>query len=344
MSPPCRHGPKARCEVAKGGIDLGRQGMTENFPVLCLSRAPVPGCTSFQALDDLVVKIADLQGSGHRLSRMTYLTSHIARTASSEKPVAIASRGVTMTRPRSSTTGAFCISLRTYACTYARTCAYTCVLAYLRECVHAQSMKICTIAAQKGGAGKTAISRNLAAVAAADGRRVLLVDLDPQGTTRRWLERRKADEPSMLESDPDPEQLPGILKQVGQGDHFDLVLVDTPPTVPAWMPDVMAASDLILIPARASTDDLDAIGATIGAAREARAEIAFVLTMVNPRASITDAVARALAQHGRVAPVNINSRVVYSEIGGSGDSVVEARDPKALEEMRQLWTYVKEIL
>jgi len=205
-------------------------------------------------------------------------------------------------------------------------------------------MKTCILAAQKGGAGKTAISRNLAAVAAADGCRVLLVDLDPQGTTRRWLGRRKADEPSMLETDPHPEQISTILRQMGQGDHFDLVVIDTPPTVPVWMPDVMAAADLVLIPARASTDDLDAIGATIGAAREASAEIAFVLTMVNPRASITDAVARALAQHGRVAPVNINSRVVYSEIGGSGESVVEARDPKALDEMRQLWAYVKEIL
>lgn len=230
-----------------------------------------------------------------------------------------------------------------HASAYTRLCvwAYLTTLVRTRILIH---MRTCVIAAQKGGAGKTALSRNLAAVAAADGQRVLLVDLDPQGTTRRWLERRKADEPTMLASDPDPKQLPAILERLGQGDHFDLVVVDTPPTVPAWMPSVMGAADLVLIPARASTDDLDAIGATIGAAREAGAEIAFVLTMVNPRASLTDAVARALAQHGRVASININNRVVYSEIGGTGESVVEARDPKALGEMRQLWAYVKEIL
>jgi len=106
----------------------------------------------------------------------------------------------------------------------------------------------------------------------------------------------------------------------------------------------MGSSDLVLIPARASTDDLDAIGATIGAASRAGASIAFVMTMINPRAALTDAVARALAQHGRVAPVNIHSRVVYAEIGGSGESVVEARDPKALEEMKRLWGYVQEVM
>jgi len=42
--------------------------------------------------------------------------------------------------------------------------------------------------------------------------------------------------------------------------------------------------------------------------------------------------------------VNIHSRVVYAEIGGSGESVVEARDPKALEEMKRLWGYVQEVM
>jgi len=40
---------------------------------------------------------------------------------------------------------------------------------------------------QKGGVGKSTITSNLAAIAAASGRRVLVVDLDAQGNTSRYL-------------------------------------------------------------------------------------------------------------------------------------------------------------
>lgn len=202
-------------------------------------------------------------------------------------------------------------------------------------------MKTIVVASQKGGVGKTSLSRNLAATAASEKLRVLMIDLDPQGTTKRWLERRKTDDLTMLEADPAPEDVPALLEQLAAGDHFDLVVIDTPPLVANWMPPLMRASDLVLVPSKASTDDLDALGPTIAAARTAGQGVVFAMTMVNPRASLTDAAARALAQHGRVAPTNICNRVVFAEMGGAGESVIEARDPKALEEIADLWSFVK---
>ncbi len=46
---------------------------------------------------------------------------------------------------------------------------------------------------QKGGVGKSTITCNLAALAAAAGRRVLVIDLDPQGNSTRYLLGATAD-------------------------------------------------------------------------------------------------------------------------------------------------------
>ena len=47
---------------------------------------------------------------------------------------------------------------------------------------------------QKGGVGKSTITSNLAAIAAASGRRVLVIDLDCQGNTSRYLMGEALDE------------------------------------------------------------------------------------------------------------------------------------------------------
>lgn len=202
-------------------------------------------------------------------------------------------------------------------------------------------MRTICIAAQKGGAGKTTLARNLAVAASQEGQRVLCLDLDPQQSLRQWWQGRETDAPTMLSEDPPPRDLAKTLAAVrGQ---FDLAVIDTPPAAPSWLAETLQEADLALIPVRPSPDDLRAVGATISALQSSRAPFAFVMSQT-PRARLTEETARVLAQHGRVAPTNIAQRVVYAETGATGQGVTETNDSKASAELLEVWAYVKGLL
>ena len=202
-------------------------------------------------------------------------------------------------------------------------------------------MRIVCIVAQKGGSGKTTLARNLAVAAAEDGQRVLILDLDPQQSLRAWWRGRESATPVMLANDPAPHALRATL-DAAKG-RFDLVVIDTPPAAPSWLTETLRNADLALIPVRPSPDDLRAVGATIAALRAAGIPFAFVMSQT-PRAKLTGEAARALAQHGRVAPVNIAQRVIYAETGATGQGVTETSDTRAAQELSAIWLYVKGLL
>ena len=91
-------------------------------------------------------------------------------------------------------------------------------------------MKTILIAAQKGGSGKTTLARNLSVDAVQDGRNVLCLDLDPQGSLRGWWESREAEAPFMLDRDPLPDILRASLAAAQK--RFDLCIIETPLPLP----------------------------------------------------------------------------------------------------------------
>ncbi len=145
----------------------------------------------------------------------------------------------------------------------------------------------------------------------------------------------------MLDRNPRPETLKATLD--AEQTRFDLALIDTPPAAAGWLAEVLDVVDLILIPVKPSPDDLRAVGATIAAVTAAHVPFAFAL-MQTPRTRVTAEAARVLAQHGRVAPVNIAQRVAYAETGATGQGVSETADEKATAEIAALWRYVKGLL
>ena len=89
--------------------------------------------------------------------------------------------------------------------------------------------------------------------------------------------------------------------------------------------------------------DLRSVGATLAAVNQAAMPFAFVLSQT-PRARITEEAVRVLAQHGRLAPVNIAHRVAYAETAATGQGVTETKDKKAGAEIVAVWEYVKGML
>lgn len=113
---------------------------------------------------------------------------------------------------------------------------------------------------QKGGTGKTTLAVGCAAALAGLGRRVLLLDLDPQASAAAWGERY-ADALGVqvrCDSGLDLARRLGI-DESGLGAGFDDVLIDCPPTIGEHTLDIITAGDLLLIPTRPAWPDIWAL-------------------------------------------------------------------------------------
>jgi chromosome partitioning protein len=141
----------------------------------------------------------------------------------------------------------------------------------------------------KGGVGKTSAAVNLAALAAADGLRTLLWDLDPQGAASflfrvrpkvrgggRKLVRGRSDITEVLRgtdvegldllpSDFSYRHMDLVLDESGKpiqrlrkvlaplGEHYDLAVLDCPPSISLVSESVFDAADTLLVPLIPST-------------------------------------------------------------------------------------------
>jgi cellulose biosynthesis protein BcsQ len=127
-------------------------------------------------------------------------------------------------------------------------------------------MVVITVASRKGGSGKSTLTANLAAFADKASRRCLLIDADPQGSLSLWHGLRKSGEPPLRTAVRGVENLVGAAKQAG----FEWVFIDTPPQMSGIVNDAVRTATLVVIPARPSVFDLDAVKETIAYARERR--------------------------------------------------------------------------
>ena len=112
----------------------------------------------------------------------------------------------------------------------------------------------------KGGSGKTTIATNLAARYAATGEHPALMDLDPQGSSTRWLKKRNEDL-AAVHGIAAFERSATVTRswQLRVPHECETVIVDTPAALdPQRLPEITRGADAILVPVMPSDIDIHA--------------------------------------------------------------------------------------
>ena len=198
----------------------------------------------------------------------------------------------------------------------------------------AKTLAICT---HKGGTGKTVTALSLATGIADDGQRCLLVDLDPQAhstigigldvyepSLKEFFERHPGlPLREVIQSAPENPNLDIVpsdlrLAWTAEGlsgrpkkeellrrslrdveDHYDWIVIDTPPSLGVLTQNALTASDLVLIPAPAEARATNAIADLLELVHVLKGpgfeSYRILLTRVDSRKSVTNqAVMKAL--------------------------------------------------
>ena len=211
-----------------------------------------------------------------------------------------------------------------------------------------QNMYVVAMLSQKGGTGKTTLAIHLAVAATLAGETALIIDLDPQGTARKWSRIRGDDPPLAVTAT--VTQLPRLLRSAAET-GVTFAIIDTPPRVDlvedgkdsqGEAHSAARVADLALIPCKPAVFDIQAIGSTIKLAKIASCPAHIIFNDVPARSSMIVKARRAVDIYETpCALCNVGHRVIFQHSAVDGRTALEF-DPnsKASSEVNVLYKYL----
>lgn len=212
-------------------------------------------------------------------------------------------------------------------------------------------MKVISIASQKGGVGKSTIACNLAVSAIKDGKKTLIIDADPQGSSIAFRAIRENDDIKAVSI-----TQPTIHKDIGDFTNFDIVIIDAGGRDNTLFRSAVTAASkgILLIPVLPSQYDIWAAEDTFKVLQEARVyvdiEAYAIFNQLLQNTNISKDAKTALDELTTESDVKLLDTVLYSRVDykysiSQGLGVIEYQPKgKAAEEINNLYSEIKKIL
>ena len=183
----------------------------------------------------------------------------------------------------------------------------------------------------KGGSGKTTIAINLAACYAASGERPVLMDLDPQASSMRWLRKRPNEAPP-IHGIAAFERSAAVTRSWQTRIPADCrtVVIDTPAaTDPHALPDLTRGADAVLVPVMPSDIDIHATARCIAdlllvaKIRRSERRIGIIANRVRSNTLVSQSLTRFLASLDIPLITTLRDAQSYVRAGETGLGVCD---------------------
>lgn len=208
-------------------------------------------------------------------------------------------------------------------------------------------MKVVAIAAAKGGVGKSSIASSVAARASRDVS-VGMIDLNVDQATlsQWWVDRGEPDNPALIT---DISDLARDIKALRKQRACDWIVIDTPPLEMDLIEAAVMVSDVVIVPARTSMFDLDALEPITELCERHRTPCRFMLSAVDPRfKKLTTEARHYLAdladayKYGAVSEAHTSYKQSYMNAPTRGKSAAEI-DKSVAAETDRLWAEIQAV-